>query len=394
MNECEPRAEVARQSLRPAEDLRGKDLAVRISGRELGRGRLLKLAQPYAIVGRSSHADISLKSSKLSFRHAYLQVLGRRVLCVDLKSKTGVLWNGKRRSCGWLSENEPVQIGPYHLRLAEEGVSDREAATDDAPADALMEPVRPGSFPQYCLELFDDSIDDPIRSIDRRISLIGRDANCALRLNDSSISRVHCALVLEHDGLWIVDLLGRGGIRVDGKVVQMEQAQSGSELVIGNHAMSFWRREPELQSAGKDECDDNKPTTRVDEGGVRDDMEEWLGTLFAVERKSETLVVTPRIHSGMFRYAKLQLELNALRRKLAQSDISNLIVDLSGLDYAGSEVMCAVVALARQTESRGGQIALCSATTQVERVFKSMGLSRVWTLYPTQDAALKAVNPR
>jgi anti-anti-sigma factor len=394
MNEREPSAEMAPQSLGSAEDRRGRDLAVRISGRELGHGRLLKLAQPYAVVGRSAHADISLESSKLSFRHAYLQVLDRRVLCVDLKSKTGVLWKGQRRSCGWLSESEPVQIGPYHLRLAGEGVGDFEDATDDAPADALMEPVQPGSFPQYCLELFDDSIDDPIRSIDRRVSLIGRDANCALRLNDSSVSRVHCALVLEHDGLWVVDLLGRGGIRVDGKPVQMEQAQSGSELVVGKHAMSFWRREPELRTAGKDDCDDDKPATRADESRVPADMGEWLGTLFAVERKSETLVVTPRIHSGMFRYAKLQLELNALRHKLSQSDVSNLVVDLSGLDYAGSEVMCAVVALARQTESRGGRIALCSATTQVERVFKSMGLSRVWTLYPTQDAALTAVKAR
>src|SRR5271170_4935853 len=118
-------------------EVHGEALALRVSGRELGDDRLLEFRQPFAVIGRCPRADISLRSSKLSFRHAYLQVLDQRVLCVDLKSKTGVSWAGERRSCGWLSASNPVRIGPYDLRLADEQRSDCTASTNDALSNPL-----------------------------------------------------------------------------------------------------------------------------------------------------------------------------------------------------------------------------------------------------------------
>jgi len=387
MSELEPRS----ASRRPTEDIAHRDLLLRISGRELGEGRLLELRQPFAVIGRSSDADISLRSSKLSYRHAYLQVLDERVLCVDLKSTTGLIWGGHRRSYGWLSATDPVRIGPYRVRLANDKFSGCGASTNDALSNPLKEVVRPGLFPQYCLELFDDSAADPIRPIDRRITLIGRDANCALRLDDSSVSRVHCALVLEQDFLWVVDLLGKGGIRLDGKRVQIQQAQTGSELVVGRHTMAFWRHDSDFREGGDDGLDKEKRTA-VEAGPQQGSLGEWLGTLFAIDIQRETLVVMPVIRSGMFRYAKLQLELNGLRFKLLHSEVSHLVVDLSELHYAGSEVVCAVVALARQIESRGGRIALCNPTSEAETALKRMGLFRIWAIHPTREAALAAVN--
>jgi anti-anti-sigma factor len=360
----------------------------------LGDDQLLELCQPAAVIGRAPSADISLRSSKLSFRHAYLQVLDQRVFCLDLKSQTGLFWGDRRRSYGWLSATNSVRIGPYRLRLSEETQSGQAVSTNDSPPNPLKEPVRPGLFPQYCLEFFDDSVAEPIRSIDRRITLVGRDAHCGLHLDDSSVSRVHCALVLEQDGLWVVDLLGKGGILLDGKRVQIQQVQSGSELVVGNHTMAFWRRDSDFRAAGNAEVDEDKKTLDVAEAHELASLQEWLGTLFAIEHKQDTLVVTPRIKTGMFRYHKLQLELNALRFKLLQSGTSNLVLDLSGLEYAGAEVMSAVVALARHAESRGGRIAFCSANGQLKSVLKRMGLFRIWTLHRTREAALAAVNPQ
>jgi pSer/pThr/pTyr-binding forkhead associated (FHA) protein/anti-anti-sigma regulatory factor len=393
MTKGEPPA-VPDQASVPEEDIRDRGLALRVSGRELGKGRLLDLRQPFAVVGRSHRAEISLRSSKISFRHAYLQVLDQRVFCCDLTSKTGLHWGDQKRSYGWVSARSPVRIGPYHLRLADDSSAESKLSSNDPLPNPLEEPVRPGLFPKYCLELFDDSVADPIRSIDRRITLIGRDATCALQLEDESVSRVHCALVLNPDGLWVVDLLGKGGILLDGKPVQLGQAQSGSELVVGQQAMAFWRHDSELRAGPDEDARESGVTANVDTTHELGSLKDWLGTLFAIEYHGETLVVIPTIRSGMFRYAKLQIELNALRHKLLQSEVSRLLLDLSGLDYPGSEVMCAVVALARQTESRGGRIALCSATTQAESALTRMGLSRIWTLYPTRDAALAALNPR
>jgi anti-anti-sigma factor len=335
-----------------------------------------------------------LRSSKISFRHAYLQALDERVLCVDLTSKTSLCWGDKRRSYGWLTSANSVRIGPYHLRLADEPSGECEVPIDEAQPDPLNEPVHHGLFPKYCLELFDDSVTDPMRSIDRRITLIGRDDHCALQLADASVSRVHCALVLNQDGLWVVDLLGKGGVQLDGKPVQIERAQNGSELVVGNQVMAFWLHDSDWLGPANEKTHESGTTAHAETMHGLGGLDDWLGTLFAVEYQKDALVVMPTIRSGMFRYAKLQLELNALRHKLLQSEVSRVLFDLSALDYAGSEVICALVALARQTESRGGRIALCSATGQAESALHRMGLSRIWTLYPTRDSALAALDRR
>ncbi len=69
----------------------------------------------------------------------------------------------------------------------------------------------------------------------------------------------------------------------------------------------------------------------------------------------ETLVIMPSIRGDMFRYAQLQTEANALRRKLDQRSIGGLVLDLQELDYLGAEVIGAVVALrAKWRTSAGG----------------------------------------
>jgi anti-anti-sigma factor len=284
-----------------------------------------------------------------------------------------------------------VRIGPYRLRLADEGVNDEAASTNNPSPNPLEEPVRPGLFPHYCLELFDDSVADPIRPLDRRITLIGRDENCAVRLDDPSVSRVHCALVLGQNGLWVVDLVGKGGIYLDGSRVRIQEAQTGSELVVGKHTMAFWRRDSDSLGSGNENLDEGDSKAGVGPPEELGSAGDWLGSLFEVEHQTGTLIVRPTIQSGMFRYAKLQLELNALRFKLLRNEIANLVLDLSALHYSGSEVICAVVALARQTEARGGRIALCSPTREAKTAFEHMGLLRIWKLYPTREAALAAM---
>ena len=46
------------------------------------------------------------------------------------------------------------------------------------------------------------------------LTLIGASRQCDVWLKDESVSRVHASLALTPHGLWIVDLLGRDGVRV------------------------------------------------------------------------------------------------------------------------------------------------------------------------------------
>ncbi len=124
------------------------------------------------------------------------------------------------------------------------------------------------------------------------------------------------------------------------------------------------------------------------------DAHDWRQPLFSVEQVGQTLIIMPTIRGGMFRYAQLQTEANALRRKLGQTSIGGLILDLHALDYLGSEVIGAVVALARKVEDVGGRAVLCRAAPQLSEALTKMGLHRLWTLFPTREEALAAIESR
>jgi anti-anti-sigma factor len=121
------------------------------------------------------------------------------------------------------------------------------------------------------------------------------------------------------------------------------------------------------------------------------DARDWRQPLFSVEHVGETLVVMPTIRGNMFRYAQLQTEANALRRQMSQQSFGRLVLDLQALDYLGAEVIGAVVALARKMEDVGGRVVLCCAAPQLSEALTKMGLHRLWTFFPTREAALAAV---
>ncbi len=123
---------------------------------------------------------------------------------------------------------------------------------------------------------------------------------------------------------------------------------------------------------------------------------EWFGTLFSLEAAGHAWIIAPQINGGAFRYATLQIETNALRRKLDEASFSALIVDLYALNYVGSEVIGALVVLARKAEDAGVSVVFCSASPELRDALANMGLHRLWTIFATRDEALKATakNPR
>src|ERR1700694_3186604 len=74
--------------------------------------------RPYVVIGRSESSCLQLEDDQVSYRHAYLQAVAGRVYCIDLGSRNGIAWDGKKRARGWLKVGQPIQVGPYTLSLA------------------------------------------------------------------------------------------------------------------------------------------------------------------------------------------------------------------------------------------------------------------------------------
>ena len=69
--------------------------------------------------------------------------------------------------------------------------------------------------------------------------MVGSSEDCQLVLNDESVSRQHAALVPTPLGVWVVDLLAREGVQVNGERVRWAWLADGDSLRIGRLAFTL-----------------------------------------------------------------------------------------------------------------------------------------------------------
>jgi anti-sigma B factor antagonist len=112
--------------------------------------------------------------------------------------------------------------------------------------------------------------------------------------------------------------------------------------------------------------------------------------LFQVDQQGPTVVVIPDFDGHAFRYQDLQLDANAIRAHMQKAGKRNLIVDLSRIQYFGSEFISAMVSMLRETKSRGGQACFCAAHPQTHEVLRTTGLCKIWPHFESRALAIAA----
>ncbi len=196
------------------------------------------LHQPFALVGRDERADVLLDHKLVSRRHVYLQIVDGQAFWLDLDSRAGTAAEGQIRKFGWLEAGKSIRIGPYELeRLASNGPAPEQRATGPAPR---VSPLVARAYDDQALpDVFLEFLNGPSRSacwpMNRVMSLIGSASGCKFRLADPSVSSFHCSLLRTPLGLWIVDLLGPDGIRVNDALVRYALLDADDVLKIGRY---------------------------------------------------------------------------------------------------------------------------------------------------------------
>lgn len=194
-------------------------LSLRIDSPDKPGGEVRAFDLPFVIVGSDPRSDLRLSDPEVSERHAYFQLIDGQLLCADLGSRIGVYQGGKCRRLSTMDRDQPVRIGPYRVRLL---------AGDSAPAADLDE------LPPVHLELTHRSVRKTRCEVPGGLVLVGSGADCRVRLVDPSVSTYHCSLVRTPEGLWVVDLLGQGGVRINGQEVSYARIHEGDAIAIGH----------------------------------------------------------------------------------------------------------------------------------------------------------------
>jgi pSer/pThr/pTyr-binding forkhead associated (FHA) protein len=210
---------------------------------ETKEAEVIPLEKPYLLVGRSNECELCFRHREVSYRHAYLQLLKERLLVVDLGSRTGTSWKGNRRRSGWLLPGREVKFGPHIVKLVRLNKFE-----DDYPQEGdsnleLKEVIAKGqpdatsrSFPHATLELLSVNSKSPTGKtlvLKPGVTLIGRSRVAQIRLKHDSVSHVHSSLVLTENGLWVIDLLGRGGTYVNDEQVEFALLQRDDVISVG-----------------------------------------------------------------------------------------------------------------------------------------------------------------
>lgn len=183
-------------------------------------GEDLSFDTPYVVIGHDPGSDLVLEHGEVSDRHTYLQLIGGQLLCVDLGGRGDTATGGRRQGVRWIEPRETILIGPYRIRLVG-GDSDSPEALDDH------------DLPPLTLDLSHRGFEATECPLAGGVALVGSSANCQVRLLDPDVSDSHCSLLYTATGVWVVDLLGKGGIRVNGVPVRHAMLYQGDELQVG-----------------------------------------------------------------------------------------------------------------------------------------------------------------
>jgi pSer/pThr/pTyr-binding forkhead associated (FHA) protein len=70
--------------------------------------------------------------------------------------------------------------------------------------------------------------------LDLVLVVVGRDSDSDARIDSSRVSRKHCCLAIDRDGVLVRDLGSRNGTRVNGRKIKVGVIRQGDELGIAH----------------------------------------------------------------------------------------------------------------------------------------------------------------
>lgn len=218
--------ESRRQLLEDCSGQPGLQLLIEVKGE--AHARKVSLNRPYLLIGSDDQCDVRIKQPLVLPYHAYVQWIDGRLFCCGL--------GDAQPPATWLG-GKPVALGPFRV-----SVPDLELASDyqdpQSKSSDLAEEVS-----QIQLRFAGVEQSDNLWPVDRRLTLIGRGAQCKLRLDHPEIPIVLAALVRTNRTCWLVDLQHSDRLQVNDQLVDSLQA-----LDVGDH-LRFGEFQAEVTAA-------------------------------------------------------------------------------------------------------------------------------------------------
>lgn len=110
-----------------------------------------------------------------------------------------------------------------------------------------------------------------------------------------------------------------------------------------------------------------------------------------VDLFGDTLVVIPAGDAVGFGLNVVNNEVAKVLEVAKSSRIKHLVIDLGRANYFGSVMIGEFMRLGVAVRERGGRIALCGASADMQDVLRIMKLDSMWEIFPRQDDAIRGI---
>lgn len=337
-----------------------------------------EILSPYTIIGRGEGSDIRLSEPTVSYRHAYLQAIGSRIACIDLLSVTGIVWGGPPFH-GWVSPRHTLRIGTTEIQLLDEHwVCDEtlKPPLEFRPRDEQRPEY--GLLPVVELELLNTQYQGKKWPINRVITLVGRDDRCRITVLDDRLSRVQCSLLLLPSGLWVIDLMGKGGIELNGQPCRCGLLSAGAELSIGPYKLTA--HYPQIAA--------NPMMPQPFSQGNGSEFLTRPNRIFQVDFYHDTLIVVPLGDAQSFFYQDIHIEASRIVDLISQRGFNHVVIDFGRVEQIGYLVLEGLMSICRAAP---GKAALCNANEVTFSTLRGSHLGRLFDHYNSLQDALQAV---
>jgi pSer/pThr/pTyr-binding forkhead associated (FHA) protein len=211
---------------------------VRVRGPGPEPGRVIRVRRPFALIGQIPGADIRIDDPAIDGRHAFLLLDRRGIFGVDLLTRTGTRFAGSASVSAWLGAGDILEIAGRRVELLQLRVGGTPIDPPLANVDFLAD-ADASELVDLTLEPLDSP--GPPWMLGSTLAFVGRGEACAIRIENASASRTHCALLRGPSTAYVIDLLGRrtlvnerpiegASALLDGDVLSIGQARFGVRI--------------------------------------------------------------------------------------------------------------------------------------------------------------------
>lgn len=212
----------------------GFDVQVTVQGRP--EVHAVHLDESFTFLGRDEECGVRLPGPEIGRHHAYLQAVAGQFIVVDLGSRTGIRQNGRAVRTALISSGGTIEIGPYTIRFTSEAGAD----FHQYPTEAQIQ----RSNPPIALAFVNQSKPIEPWTIDTPITLIGSAKPSRIRLEHSTVTPQHCAIIRGFKSWWIVDLNSQSGTILNEAPISYAPLKVDTQLQIGRYKIAVRKPQP------------------------------------------------------------------------------------------------------------------------------------------------------